>query len=394
MGVALLGLTLLLPWMHFADTTVPSDVGRYRLFAEAILDGHTPYRDFFMEYPPGELPAFLAPEVAGRGFDSYAVMFQILAFGLTVATLIATAVAAARLGRRKAQLVGTTAFVAFSPALLGAVCYLRSDIWPTLLSTLAVVTMLARRDRTSAALLGVGAATKLYPALLLPLLVARSAQRHGRAAVTKVVATFAIAFSTIVGPFAILAPGGVGFSFRTQLTRALEIESLGGSILLAAHRVDLYQPTIHAGLSYELLGTGARIVGAAQTLLLAVLLLVIWVVFYRSTRDDSRLMLAIAATIASLVALDKVLSPQYLVWLIPPVALVGRRVGAIGRGLLATAMVLTLTYFPGRFRDLRLLGPTAWIVLARNAILIVLVAVLVQALCFDHANDQTAPSAD
>ena len=91
-------------------------------------------------------------------------------------------------------------------------------------------------------------------------------------------------------------------------------------------------------------------------------------------------MLAFAATIATTVALNKVLSPQYLVWLVPVIALVGGRVGTIARGLLAAAMILTVAYFPGRFRDFRLLGSPAWIVLVRDLVLVALAALLIQAL--------------
>ena len=54
--------------------------------------------------------------------------------------------------------------------------------------------------------------------------------------------------------------------------------------------------------------------------------------------------------------------------------------GTIARGLLATAMILTAAYFPGHFRDLRLLGSSAWIVLVRDLALVALAALLIQAL--------------
>ena len=81
-----------------------------------------------------------------------------------------------------------------------------------------------------------------------------------------------------------------------------------------------------------------------------------------------------------MVALNKVLSPQYLVWLVPVIALVGGRVGAVARGLLAAAMILTVAYFPDRFRDFRLLGSSVWVVLARDLVLVGLAAFLIQAL--------------
>jgi hypothetical protein len=38
-----------------------NDLSIYRDAGEAILLGEIPYRDFFIEYPPGSLPAFVPP---------------------------------------------------------------------------------------------------------------------------------------------------------------------------------------------------------------------------------------------------------------------------------------------------------------------------------------------
>jgi hypothetical protein len=379
-SVALLTATLLVPWTHFGETTRPGDIARYRSFAEAMLDGRIPYRDFFMEYPPGSIPVFLAPELTGHRVDDYVAAFQWLVFGLTLATIVVTAFAVAALGGSLRRTVEATCFVAIAPALLGSVYYLRSDIWPALITSVTLLAMLRRRDGAAAGLLGIGAAAKFYPVLLLPLLVARAAQREGRRGVVKAVGIFTAVFVLVVGPLAMIAPGGVGYSFRTQLTRALEVESLGATIALAAHQVGLGRPDVGAGLSYELEGALPQAIGALQTIALVALVVLIWIVFYRSAPNDETLLLAVAATIATVVALNRVLSPQYLVWLVPVMALVGGRVGTIARGLLATAMILTVTYFPGRFRDFRLLGSSAWIVLVRDLVLVALAALLIQAL--------------
>jgi hypothetical protein len=379
-SLVLLTATLLVPWAHFGETTRPGDVARYRLFAESMMDGRVPYRDFFMEYPPGSIPVFLAPEVADHRIEAYVAVFQWLVFGLTAATIIATALAIAALGGSPRRMVEATCFVAIAPALLGSVYYLRSDVWPALITSVALLAVLHRRDGAAAALLGIGAATKFYPVLLLPLLAVRAAEREGRRGAVKAVAIFTASFALVVGPFAAIALGGVGFSFRTQLTRALGIESLGGAIALAAHQVGLGRPAVHAGLSYELEGTLPRAIGAIQTIALVALVVLTWILFYRSTRDDETLLLAVAATIATVVALNMVLSPQYLVWLVPVIALLGGRVGTVARGLLVAAMILTVAYFPDRFRDFRLLGSSAWVVLARDLVLVGLAAFLIQAL--------------
>ena len=75
------------------------------------------------------------------------------------------------------------------------------------------------------------------------------------------------------------------------------------------------------------------------------------------------------------------LSPQFLIWLLPLVPLVRGRRGLYAGGLLALALVLTQVWFP--FRYWRLVydfdALTSWLVLARDLVLVALLVVLVRA---------------
>ena len=72
------------------------------------------------------------------------------------------------------------------------------------------------------------------------------------------------------------------------------------------------------------------------------------------------------------------LSPQFLIWLIPVVPLVRGRRGLAASGLLAAALVLTQLWFPFRYWDLALEFDAAasWLVLVRDLVLLALLAVL------------------
>ncbi len=76
------------------------------------------------------------------------------------------------------------------------------------------------------------------------------------------------------------------------------------------------------------------------------------------------------------VAFDKVLSPQYLLWLIPLVPLVRGARGAAATGLLTAAFVLTQVWFPERYFDYALHFHLAGVVLLRDLVLVALLAVL------------------
>ena len=78
------------------------------------------------------------------------------------------------------------------------------------------------------------------------------------------------------------------------------------------------------------------------------------------------------------VAFGKVLSPQFLIWLIPLVPLVRGRRGLVASAALAVGLVLTQLWFPYRYWDLALRQDAfaSWLVLARDLVLVLLVVVL------------------
>jgi hypothetical protein len=375
-GIALVA-SLALPWVGFGDRVNLGDTRHYRQIAGRILDGSIPYHDFFVEYPPGALPIFLLPKIGTSSAAGYAIFFRSAAALVTLITLVVVARTVEALGADLLRMVAAAVFVGISPAFLGAVSLARYDVWAAALTSVALLLLIRGHSRTSALLLGIGAATKVYPVLLIPLLLIDVGRRLGRGAAIRCAAVAACAFALIVGPFTPSGVGGVGFSFKEQLTRVLEIESLGGAVLLVAHKLGAYHPTIYAGLSYELIGHLPDAAGALMTILLVAGLVAAYWAYWRSERTANDLVLAVAAVVAVTVAFDKVLSPQYLVWLVPVVALLWGRVGAVSWSLLAAAMVLTASYFPSHFRDLRTGGGTAWVVLGRDALLVGLAAFLV-----------------
>jgi hypothetical protein len=77
--------------------------------------------------------------------------------------------------------------------------------------------------------------------------------------------------------------------------------------------------------------------------------------------------LAFAAGVAGVLAFGKVLSPQYLVWLIPLVPFGG----AAAAMLLLAALALAQSWFFD-YPQLWAVGPQVWTLLARNLVLVAL----------------------
>jgi hypothetical protein len=83
-----------------------------------------------------------------------------------------------------------------------------------------------------------------------------------------------------------------------------------------------------------------------------------------------------AAAVVAFVALGKVLSPQFMIWLVPLVVLVG----GTELVLLALALATTQLWFPFRYWDLvKEFDPLAsWLVLVRDLLLVALLVALVR----------------
>jgi hypothetical protein len=84
---------------------------------------------------------------------------------------------------------------------------------------------------------------------------------------------------------------------------------------------------------------------------------------------------ACAATLAVTVACGKVLSPQFIVWLLPATLLVSGRFGRAAFAVTVCVMIATQLYFPVRYWDLVSLETPAIVLLViRDALLVALVA--------------------
>jgi hypothetical protein len=295
------------------------------------------------------------------------------------AALAAMAVILRALQRSTLNVWSALCLAAIAPLLLGSVILSRFDLWPAALVAAALAALVSGRLRLGHALLGLGVTAKVFPAVFIPLGLAFVWKRAGRREALACLALVLGVVMAVFAPFLILSPGGFWHSLSVQLTRPLQVESLGSALLLVGHHVlgfGVTGDTSHG--SQNLAGNAAAGLAVASTVLQACVLIWIWAAFARGRGDAEALVRSTAAALCAFIAFGKVLSPQFLIWLIPMVPLVRGRRGLGASALLGVALVLTQIWFPFRYFRLALdfEAGLSWLLLARDLTLVALVALL------------------
>jgi hypothetical protein len=367
------------------------DTGRYDAYADAVRDGMVPYRDFEVEYPPGALLFFVAPSLVSSAEAGYFWAFAASMALVGAVAVVLTGLTLRRLGRPPRAQRRLLAVLALAPVAFGGVLLTRFDLVPAALVAGASLLLAAGRLRAAAVVLGLGVAVKAYPVVLLPLLVAAAWRTSGRRRAAEVLGLTLVVVSLAYAPFVIVASDGVADSTWRQLSRPLQVESLGAGALVLLDRLSGVGVVVESGYgSQNLVGTAAAAVAAAAGVVTAAALLALWLAFARGAADAERTVRFGAAALVAVAGLGKVVSPQFLVWLLFALWLPGGRRGSVARLLFVTAAVLTAVWFPWLYFDL----PddrdplVASLVVARGLALAAALAVL--ALPARSGNDSTA----
>jgi hypothetical protein len=344
----------------------PGDVGMYERYGrEWVLQGLTPFHVFFVEYPPGAVPLFAVP-VAWNAH--YVLVFKLLMAACGIGFVLCTAWILARLGLSRWRLVPVVA----APVLMGPVFLNRYDPVAAFVAALALVFCLRGNERTWSSLLGVGTALKIYPAVCLPLALRRAPSLKAG------VAWFLGAVAVLTLPWVAISPGGVGFSLWTQASRHMQIESLGSSLLLAASKLGIHHVGWLAGEpgSIDTSGHLADTLGGVSTVVSVASVLVVAWVYWSGPDDDERFVTAWAGAITGFLVFGKILSPQYLTWLVPLVPLASGRLGRRATWLFLAVLALTMPEYLIHRDGLENQDWTVWVLLLRNVGLVGVFALL------------------
>lgn len=269
-----------------------------------------------VEYPTPvvwllELPRLLG----GRDHTAYLVVFMALML------LLDAAMAAWLfwLGRRTGSTAAAFYWTVFVFAV-GPLAYLRFDLVPAVLAAAALL-VVARVPALAGGLVALGASIKLWPALLVAGLFGHRGRRAGVWWGFGGTGVGLVLISVLTGGWArLFSPLG------WQGERGLQIESVWATpamVNVLAHP-GRYAIAMSPYQAYEIFGPGVSVllaVATAATVLGGLAIVVLAVRAWRSPGYDLRTAAAImTAIVAVMIVTNKTFSPQYLVWLGGPLA--------------------------------------------------------------------------
>ncbi|MFI8963676.1 glycosyltransferase 87 family protein [Streptomyces sp. NPDC053493] len=300
------GMLLLLYRDSLGIGRVASEVyGLYQHWYGQFAHGTFPSGDVAWQYPPGAGLVIMSP-----GIVPSLTYFQ----GFVLLTLLADLVVVAALAYAdSARLTHGAWYWTLGLPLLLHIPLARYDVQTTALAVLALLAFTARSPvahRFGGVLAGIGAMVKVWPALAL---LGTPRGRTTREAWTAA----AVTAVTLLAMLSMLFADSLGF-LRQQGSRGVQIESLGGTALALAKALGGWPGTVRFRYgAFEYVGPYVSTIGHLSLLLTA--LAFIWLLLWRLRAgrwtEATPLDAAFAAVLLFTVT-SRVISPQYLIWLL------------------------------------------------------------------------------
>ena len=267
-------------------------------FGRGLADGRIPYIDQPLEYPPLiGLQVWITALIA-RASDGGVIAFYSFNVGFNAVFVLATLAVLRHLqlpARRQLW------WAAAPPVVLYA--FLNWDPLAVLLLVVAVALHVRGRDAAAGVAAGLGAAAKLFPALLVPLVVIARLRQGNVGAAARHAGAAVLAWAAVNVPLAIAAPEGWSRFF--ELSRARGATS--ATLWALADELDLMR------LDRAALNRASALAFAGG----AVLILVVGL----RRRCPAATWSLLLPLLAWFLVTNKVFSPQFDLWLVPLLAL-------------------------------------------------------------------------
>lgn len=350
------------------------DLRLFEQYAALTFSGRLGDTPFLSWYPPLALVPMGVPLIAGGGWT------YPLAFGAQMAVVAGAGTLLVGHATPPAGRAHRLFVYGVLVLLASAVVLWRYDIVPAVVTMGSLYAAATGRWGLAGAALGIATGLKLYAAILAPLLLLGAWRTDGRRAALSVIAAGGIVGLLAAGAY-VLFPGAsptdlLAFTAR----RPLHLESVAGSVVAALATIGGTTTDVGLGFgSFNLSGYAADVglgtLRVAQPIILAGSLAAAAAVIWQRRGQATIECVALAWTAALLGLLigNRVLSPQYLVWLLP----LAPFLPGLPLGLLVAAFATTAVVFPWLYSDLLALEPIpVALILVRNLLLVVAWAVV------------------
>lgn len=298
---------------------IDSEVGTlYFRYAEHMASGEMPYSGFDAEYPPFAMLIIFLPRLISFSSFTYQIAFGLEAYLFLLAGVYYTYRIAERHTDRPSRY--TDLFIICTVILLDFVLD-RYDVFPMVMLLGSVYYFTERRYRASWIMLALGTVTKLYPAIAAPLLLISLIRRGERSEAVKGVAACLLIGCLCMLPF-LIADSGTMLMFLTyHMDRGLQTEAPVSSFIMLLGTLGLTDVSyIFNYGSDNISGALPDMVAGWMMPLMVVCMLSVYVAYIIASRrrtDDETLIMCVFTTVMVFMLVNKVLSSQYLVWIIP-----------------------------------------------------------------------------
>jgi hypothetical protein len=307
-----------------------SDIPIYERYSDYIFDGQTPYRDFLVEYPPLTLLIFIIPSLLAKVIGGYAISFRLVMMGFDLGNIFLIN-----------KLAGNTAERPESTAFMSSLIYLvltglafqllydRFDIAVTFMILLSIYFALIK-DSWFAAYLAIWIAvmTKIFPVILIPLFGAMQVKikRDKYKPIVDVgLATLALMVLLFLS-WLIFGPW-----WKTMISyhgeRGIQIESMYGMIASLATLLGVPYSINHDFGSFNIENSLTQYFASLSPFITLAAIIFGYYLFNgnlsasREKRRIKTLVSGIMLVLTWFVIANKVISPQYLLWLYPFIAI-------------------------------------------------------------------------
>jgi hypothetical protein len=360
-----------------------SDLSFYHRTAVYLLEGKVPFRDFKLEYPFFALIPIVVPQLfnglTGGALETYPfwLVLQNILLGFIISVLIYKI--------SKLNKVAVYKYVVILVFSLPVFLY-RFDPFPAFLTVFTIYSLLSKPFASGASLM-VSIGAKLYTIIFLPVigLFYLVNQRYKAAFVSFLGGLLIVLIAFIA--FFLMEENGIRDFLTYHQSRGIHLESFAGGLLLLLYQFGLASVEVKHSFGAMHLVTPWTddflfAIKILTPICFALLLIFIgWAFREQKLRDKEvsifSLVHAFTAQLLLFLLLNKVLSPQYMVWLLPVIPFCSNRIFLI----FTVALMLTVFIFPGEYHYLIARHISMVLVLnLRNALLIWLLFEVLYAL--------------